>query len=239
MAETLGINPSRVLQDHRGLTVSSPTRGRDRDLSDVLAALQTDIAIPGQPGEDTDPNAAALVQAAAAGDTTETRRLAAEVTDIDKPAPMPVPGMEALAGLGTTHTGAAPYVPMSPSLAAVTNRHTGTVAALLEVGADPNRFNDFYETPVFAACGVGDPDILRLLLDSGGDPNARNARGQTPLQSLERGRRSLEAVAQTFSGLESLGPAVPPELEQLTATAMPTEGWDACEAILRQYGGQA
>ncbi len=237
VAELVGINEERALQDHRDLHAPPTSRGRDRDLSDVLAALP-DAATLGQGDHDTDPAAAALAEAATVGDVATLQRMAADTTDIDRPAPTPVPGLEALAGLGMTYPGAAPQLPMSPLLAAVTHRQVDAVAVLLEVGADPDGFNEFYGTPVFAACGAGYPDILKVLLEHGGNPNARDARGQTPLQALEQGRRSLEAVAQTRSSLESLGLTVPPELEQLMTAALPTEGWDACEEILRQRGGQ-
>ena len=237
LAELVGINEEGALHDHRDLHAPPTSRGRVLDLPEVLAALP-DAATLGQGDHDTDPAAAALVQAATVGDVATLQRMAADTTDIDRPAPTPVPGLEALAGLAMTYPGAAPQLPMSPLLAAVTHRPIDAVAVLLEIGADANGSNEFYGTPVFAACGAGYPDILKLLLEHGGNPNARDARGQTPLQALQHGRRSLEAVAQIRSSLESLGLMVPPELDQLMTAVLPTERWDACEEILRQRDGK-
>lgn len=56
---------------------------------------------------------------------------------------------------------------------AVSNNQLVSVKKLLELGADPNK-HDRYEgsTPVIDACLSADPEILKLLLDYGGDPNS-------------------------------------------------------------------
>lgn len=56
---------------------------------------------------------------------------------------------------------------------AVSNNQLVSVKKLLELGADPNK-HDKYEgsTPVIDACLSSDPEILKLLLYFGGDPNS-------------------------------------------------------------------
>lgn len=57
-----------------------------------------------------------------------------------------------------------------------------SVEALLEGGADPNRANARGETAVHAAAFSDNPEMLRLVLAHGGNPDARNAKtGETAL----------------------------------------------------------
>jgi hypothetical protein len=69
---------------------------------------------------------------------------------------------------------------LQPIHAAAASRSTGTVAALLAAGADPNaaQADDF--RPLHAAAQNGDADMVRLLLDHGADRAPANAAGQTP-----------------------------------------------------------
>jgi hypothetical protein len=62
---------------------------------------------------------------------------------------------------------------------------------LLKEGADPNGrdYSNYpecvagieYSSPLFVAVAAGHSDIVRLLLDRGGDPNALEGEGVTPL----------------------------------------------------------
>lgn len=49
----------------------------------------------------------------------------------------------------------------------------GEVEALLNAGIDARTTNPEGETPLHTACIRGNPDIIRVLLEHGGDPNAR------------------------------------------------------------------
>lgn len=67
-------------------------------------------------------------------------------------------------------------------MAAIRQGRAASVEALLAGGADPNRVDPRGDTPVHAAAFSGKPELLRLVLDHGGDANARNPNtGATPL----------------------------------------------------------
>ena len=58
--------------------------------------------------------------------------------------------------------------------------HPGTVAMLLERGADPDRLNDRGQSPVAGALFKGEAEVVRLLVRAGADldhgtPTAREA----------------------------------------------------------------
>jgi ankyrin repeat protein len=62
---------------------------------------------------------------------------------------------------------------------AATNGNAAMVGRLLKGGANPNAGR---ESPVMTAARTGSPDVMKLLLDAGGNANAREtARGQTAL----------------------------------------------------------
>lgn len=63
-----------------------------------------------------------------------------------------------------------------------------TLRVLLEAGADPNRPNDYGNTPLHYAENV---EAARLLLDAGADPDRRNADGETPLLGLMETQEEL------------------------------------------------
>jgi len=63
-----------------------------------------------------------------------------------------------------------------------------TAARLLTAGADPNLRNSATGvTPLSLALGGTDPEIVRLLLEAGADPNALLPDGDTPLMLAARG----------------------------------------------------
>lgn len=63
-------------------------------------------------------------------------------------------------------------MPLLPS------RHCrAAVEILLSAGADPNKPGEFGRTPLFRACFLGRPEVLRPLLEAGADPRAVNDSG--------------------------------------------------------------
>jgi ankyrin repeat protein len=90
--------------------------------------------------------------------------------------------------------------------------------------------------PVHTATGAGDVATLELLIEGGADVNARNPRGQTPLQQLAASRAIQNQLAQAQAMVRSMGVKVPNVLEQMSKTTLPIEGWDACEQVLKAHG---
>ena len=182
-----------------------------------------------------DPRETALVQAAASGDTGEIDRLLADGVAIDAEAPAPLPGGQFMAGLAQLFPGGEPQVVMTPLLAAVVNKQRLAAERLLDGGADPNRVDPRYGTPIHAATGAGDVELLQLLLDRGGDVDARSAQGQTPLEMLAASRAGLGHLVQLQAAWKSMGVKIP---QHMPNVSLASEGWDACERLLKARGGR-
>jgi hypothetical protein len=85
--------------------------------------------------------------------------------------------------------------------------------------------------------------MLQLLLDRGGDVNSRNIRGQTPLQVLAASRATKDSLIQAAAMMKTMGVKLPGFseqglAEQLSRFTLPTEGWDACERLLKAKGAK-
>jgi hypothetical protein len=232
LATALGIPPDRALRDYRDTTEDPPVAGAP-DLA-VLSGLEELLADRNVPAASE--TAVAMVTAAVGGDVAELRRLVAAGAPLDDESPAALPGGQSLAGLGMAIPGEVPQVAMTPLIAAIAHTQADAAAALLELGADANRQHALYGSPVHASAGSGNPTLLALVLDAGGDPNATNQQGQTPLQVLTASRQQLDALEQARSLLSSLGAATPDLLEQLGPTEEMLRGWDACEEVLRSRG---
>lgn len=69
------------------------------------------------------------------------------------------------------------------------NRSLEIIEAMLKQGADPNETFDIGSINMPAihyACQKGDPDLVRLLIKYGGNPNLKDAAGDTPLDIVAR-----------------------------------------------------
>jgi hypothetical protein len=251
LAKALGIDRNRAIADYRNAARDGGPGGMDRPNDDrdddddggpssspLGAGLIERLAerfgfVPG--GAPADPRVADLVQAAARGNTGEIDRLLADSVAIDAEAPAPLPGAKLVAGLALLFPGGVPQVAMTPLLAAIVHKQRLAAERLLDGGADPNRVDPRYGTPVHAAAGVGDVELLQLLLDRGGDVNARSAQGQTPLEMLAASRTGLDRLAQLQAAWKSMGVKLP---RQMSSIALPREGWDACERLLKARGAR-
>jgi hypothetical protein len=252
LAGALGIDVQRALTDYRDADDQGPHGfdGFDEDddddgggptafppRADLTSRLAEMLGADPQAAH-ADPQATALVQAAADGQTDEIDRLLAAGAAVDVEAPAPLAGGQPLAALGKMLPGGVPKIPMTPLLAAIAHKQHSAVQRLLEGGADPNRVHALMGTPVHAAAAAGDAELLKVLLSHAGDVNARNIAGQTPLQIVAAGRTTLERLAQAQSMMESMGVKLPGIGEQLSSVKLPTEGWDACERLLKEHGAQ-
>jgi hypothetical protein len=250
LARALGIDGKWALADYRHEAddhgpggMGGPSDDDDNDDggpsdSPVSARLMEQLAkrFGFDPGSArADPQATALVQAAARGDTSEIDRLLAEGVAINTEAPAPLPGGKLMPALAQLFPGGLPQIAMTPLLAAVVNKQPTAAQRLLDGGADPNLVHPHYGTPVHAATGAGVVELLQLLIEHGGDASARNAQGQTPLQMLAASRTGLDRLLQMQAKIKSMGMKLPP---QLSNVALPIEGWDACERLLQAHGAQ-
>jgi hypothetical protein len=264
LAKALGIDPERALSDYRdadadddgpsgfdgfGDDGDDDGDGDDGDFDGSGPVLRSS-ALRGMAGQLTqmlgmnrgetraDPQVTALVQAAISDNIDQIARLLSVGVPVDAEAPAPLPSAQPLVGLGQVFPGGVPQFAMTPLLAAVAHKRARAAQTLLDRGADPNRAHLLFGTAIHAATAGGDAELLQLLIDHGGDVNARNARGQGPLQVLAASRETIERIAQTREVMKSLGHAMPGLLDQLTSIALPTEGWDRCEELLKAHGAR-
>jgi hypothetical protein len=251
VAKALGIDPDSATADYRDGTGGegpggmSGTGGDDDDDEDggpsgspmqagliERLAKRFGFATGGAPA---DPQVTALVQAAARGDAEEIDRLLADGAAMNGEAPAPLPGSSLLPGLAKFIPGGMPQVAMTALLAAAVHKQGPAAARLLDAGADPNRAHPHLGSPVHVAATAGDPELLRLLIERGGDVNGRNAQGQTPLQMLAASRAGMDRLLQMQATMKSMGMHFPGRLADVS---LPVEGWDACERLLKEHGAR-
>jgi hypothetical protein len=259
LAEAMGIDVQRALTDYRdvnGGNGSGGPDGLDGDGDDFgggpdafppetgLEAALAKVLGTDSRAANANPQAKALVSAAAQGNIEEMDQLLASGAQVDAEAPAPLPGGQPMAGLGQLFPSGAPEIVMTPLLAAVANSQHETARRLLAAGADPNHTHALFGTPVHAAAGAGNVELLQDLIDGGGDVSARNAQGQTPLDVVTAGRAMSASLAQAQSLLSSLGTKIPGVTDKLpverlmSEVTLPTQGWDACEQLLKAQANQ-
>ena len=251
LAKALGIDEALVLADYRDAAGADGPEGPEGDDENNTGGVRGAMPPPAELAErlaglfgtgaqsaSVDPQVKALVQAAADGNTEEIDRLLASGVAINAEAPAPLPGSQAMGGLAQILPGGMPQIALSPLHAAVVHKRAQAVERLLAGGADPNRVQPLFGTPLHAATGAGEAALVELLLKHGGDVKARDARGQTPLQAIAAGRATLERLAQAQAMMKSMGMKLPGLVQQMSNLTLPTEGWEACERILKAHGAE-
>ena len=243
LADALGIDRNRALDNYRGKAKpddddesddedDNPKGGPNVSPSGLAGRFAQMLGIT-QGSAAADPKVTALVEAAANDDTENIARLLADGVDINAEAPAQLPGRQSAAELQKLFPGGAPKVPMTPLLAAIANKRRHATEQLLDAGADPNRVHALYGSAVHATIAAGEPELLELIIARGGNLNAVNARGQTPLQILAASRATLERLAQAKEMMKSMGVKLPGLADKMATVKLPTEGWDACEQLLK------
>lgn len=249
LAKALGIDGKLAIADYRDVASDDGSDGRggrddddDDDVGPSVSPMQAGLMerLAKRFGFDSgsasaDPQMTALVQAAARGNTDEIDRLLADGVAVNGEAPAPLPGGKLIPGLAQLFPGGIPQIPMRPLLAAVVNKQRPAAERLLMGGANPNLVHSHFGTPLHAAAGAGDVELLQLLIEHAADVNARNAQGQTPLQMLAASRPGLDRLVQLQATMKSMGMELP---GQMSNVSLPTEGWSACERLLKEYGAQ-
>jgi hypothetical protein len=264
LAEALGIDPERALTDYRDVAdAEGDGGGGDWDNGDddddpdgddqgdhgggtrsilpfraAVADHLTKIFGSHGPSGSADPKVLALLKAAMTDDTDAIERLVAEGVPVDAEGPAELPLGQPMAGLGQLLSRGAPSIAMTPLLAAVIHKKTRATERLLDHGADLTRNHPLFGTPLHVTTGAGEVELLELLIRHGGDVSARNPQGQTPLEIIAAGRASIERLQQAQAMMESMGIKIPGIVAQMSNMTLPTEGWDACERVLRAHGAK-
>ncbi len=112
-----------------------------------------------------------IANAARAGDVTAVRQLAAHGADPN-----------AIAGQNN----------WTPLLHAIHKHQNASVAALIDVGADPNRGSSDGTTPLMMAAGYGYDDTVQLLLRRGANPALKSPGGETALDWALAGTADID-----------------------------------------------
>jgi hypothetical protein len=249
LAGALGIEQSRALADYRdgGSEAGSDDdsnggSGDDGDddgggpsIPPASAGIMSRLAkmFGGGIAKKSDSASESLVHAAATGDIPTIDRLLGEGVAVDVEAPAPLPGGQSMAGLAHVFPGGLPKIAMTPLLAALVHKKRAAVVRLLDAGANVNHVHPMFGTALHAATGAGEVELLQLLIDRGGDMKARNSKGQTPLEIVEVSRATVERLAQAQQMMKSMGMNAPGLADKLSSMTFPTEGWDACERLLK------
>jgi hypothetical protein len=252
LAEALGIDVERALSDYRDVGGGGGPRGHgDSDdddddgdgddhgpqilsMREGLAARLTQMLGADQQAS-ADPQAAALVQAAVKGDVAEIDRLLDTGAAVDAVGPGEIAGQPMAAAM-QAFPGGMPKLPMTPLIAAVAHKRREAVERLLDRGADLNHVFALFGTAMHAAAGGGDVDMLRLLIRRGADVSPRNRAGQTPLQIVAQMRGTIERLTQARAMIKSMGVKIPGLTKQMSDVQIPTDGWEACERLLKEHG---
>ena len=119
----------------------------------------------------------------------------------------------------------------TPLLTAVTFRRFNQIPILIKKGCKvtmPSGIEDFNFTPLHCAMAIGSPQLIRLLLQAGGDPFAQSSMGRIPLHVALENRflQSAKEVKAWMDGAEDVREIkeIPTEsLSVIEAHALPEE----------------
>ncbi len=221
LAQMLGIGRDRATDDYRFLVNADETDSLGAAVAGTVVHLQTQTSYS--------QGAIDLVESAARGDVAGLTAIVSQGTSPDEPAPGPVPGSDAAAGVIEPE--------MTPLIAAIVNSKPEAVDALLNLGADPNALHELHGSAVHVAAGMGSPEMLGIILSRGGNPNTPGVQQQTPLEALDAGRQAFAMIGETRQLMESLG-LDSAMLDQLGAHTPTASEWDRCEELLKSSGAR-
>ncbi len=217
VAGFLGIDSERALDDFR-----NPGKGGGDDAMAGALLDQLNKAFAPPPGVSA--GAKELVSAATNGDVAAVRACLARGDDVDGlgMAPFPTRGLS-MPGVKL------PDIAATPLHAALMAKKADVVDVLLAAGAALDRQSPpHFGSALHTAAGMGEPALVRKLLDAGADPKARkSATGATPLAELQ-------AAKGAFAGMEAMLQMLPAELrKELPSPAQ----YEECERLLIAAGG--
>ena len=225
LADALGIDPGRALADYRdggdgpdedgddeeeGGFGGGPRGGMNAEkIRGMMAGSMAQMFGVNPNAPPADPQVQALVDASVRGDVAEIDRLLNAGVKIDEQAPGPLAYPGGVRSVALVDPQQMPKVPMTPLIAAIAHKQRPAVELLLKRGADANQNHVLFGTPVHCATGMGEAEMLKLLIDRGGDVNAANTRGQSPLQVVAASRAIQAQMEQAQAAMKSMGVKVP------------------------------
>jgi hypothetical protein len=181
-----------------------------------------------------DPLVAELVQAAADGKVSEVERLVAAGANLDGEAPMTLSSVGNSPLSARVLAGRNIAFPVTPLVAAVSNKRVDVARRLLELGANVHTQARMFGSPLHGAVSAGSPELVRMMLDAGADANEKNKQGQTPIGALQH----IRMVMGQMEALKALGGAMFKQIEPELNRLVDNGGWEQCEKLLRERGGQ-
>ena len=95
---------------------------------------------------------------------------------------------------------AADYYGSTPLHVAARYGHEAVAAALLDEGVDVNFPNHFGSLPLHEAVFASRTSLINLLMASGAEPTARNARGESSIDLAESGGHSVAVLIMKSPG---------------------------------------
>jgi uncharacterized protein len=100
------------------------------------------------------------------------------------------------------------------------SRVRAAVAAAVRLGGDGSAANQAGDTAMHVSAALGHDTVVRLLAEQGGNVNARNRRGITPLVAATYGSTTGRGRATAPAGADSLGFERPVELAHPSTVAL-------------------
>jgi hypothetical protein len=255
LAEFLGIDPDRALQDYRDDDDDDSGGGprllrafggdddeEDNDDGDtaggvgsMVQKMQEKYAHLLSPHQvKTTEQGNALAQAAAAGDLAEINRLVQAGADVNAPGML---SMESLGGGALPAMGQLPQVTATPLWAAASRGHAEAVKRLIELGANAKELHPLFGSALHAATQKGSPETVKVLLEAGVPADILNAQGMTARATLQPIRNQIEMTMKMFQSMPQLKNQAGKLFEQMAGSKFPTAGWAKCEELLEKAGG--
>jgi hypothetical protein len=260
LAEFLGIDPERALEDFRDHDPSGGSGGShgfdgDEDEDDgvndelvpgltsapsgmakMMQTMQQHLASMFVSTEDQAMSAEsnALVQAAATGDTNEIDRLVEAGANVNAPGMLP---LDPFAGASPLEAGLAPQMAISPLMAAASRGKPGAVQRLIALGANVNEVHPLYGTALHVAAQSGSPETVQIFLGAGIPANTKNKQGHTPRTLIQAMRSQIEMARTWAKSMPQLQPVLDKLLAKIEGMQLPEAGWKECEERLLQAGG--
>jgi hypothetical protein len=231
LAELLGLSAFRALWDF----ASDDPIGEvdDEDDTDAGSEINTDelrrtLVEQARPQATTSNG---LVEAVSRGDLAALEAQLGAGANVESLGVSPVLG--GLTPFSIFH-GPARHPPITPLQAAVLHCQRDAARRLLHAGAKPNQSNSTLASPMHIAAMWGNFEMLTLLLENGGDADATDVYGQTPMDLLDRfyGEWETTPTSTLLRRLQLNSGKTVSEPEALSIRQQFLDDWERCARAL-------